>query len=131
MEIIVKGKKGAILDEFLVYFNSKKQWISVYLHDVHPTTFANWKGGRWGFFVAKWSNPKSGLFGEIHLVKSRARVDLVAHELFHALCEWMWANREPISNRSEEMYASMMDELTRNFYKEYKKLKGSKHAVNI
>lgn len=110
------------MDEFLIYFNKKKQFIKVILWDVHPNTFANWKAGRWGYFIAKWENPKIGFFGEIHLVKSRVRVDLVAHELFHALVEWMWANREPISNRSEERYASLMDELIREFYRGYDRL---------
>jgi hypothetical protein len=114
--------KGAILDEFLIYFNKKKQWLKVTLWDVHPNTFDRWKAGRWGYFIAKWDNPRIGFFGELHLVKSRVREDLVAHELFHALVEWMWANREPISNHNEERYATMFDEMTRGFYKEYKKI---------
>lgn len=116
------------MDEFLVYFNRKRQFIKIILWDVHPNTFANWRAGRWGYFIAKWDNPRIGEFGEIHLVKSRVRVDLVVHELFHAIVEWMWANREAISNRSEEKYASMLDELTRGFYKGFNKLKGGKNA---
>ena len=110
------------MDEFLIYFNKKRQHLKVYLWDVHPNTFQNWKAGRWGYFIAKWDNPRIGFFGEIHLVKSRVRVDLVVHELFHALTEWMWANREPISNRTEEFFASLLDEMTRGFYREFNKL---------
>lgn len=111
------------LEEFLVYFNKRKQFLKIVLWDVHPNTFANWKAGRWGYFIAKWESPRIGFFGEIHLVKSRVREDVVAHELFHALMEWMWANRDAITSRNEERYATLMDELTRNFYKGFNRIR--------
>jgi hypothetical protein len=111
------------LDEFTVYFNKKRQWITVHLWDVNPNTFQNWKAGRWGYFIAKWDNPRIGLFGEVHLVKSRVREDLVVHEMFHVLCEIMWSNRDSITGRNEEKYCEILDQLVGNFYKEYRKLK--------
>lgn len=109
------------MDEFIIKFNKNRQWISVTLWDVHPNTFQNWGGGRWGYFIAKWDNPKIGFFGELHFVKSGIREDTVAHELFHVICEWMWSNRDSITGKNEEKYAEFLDELIRKFYKEYRK----------
>jgi hypothetical protein len=118
----LQGLRKELMDEFLVYFNKRKQWLRIVLWDVHPTTFDRWKAGRWGYFIAKWQYPEIGEFGEVHLVRSRVREDLVVHELFHALIEWMWANRKPISSGTEERFATILDTMTRNFYKEYNKL---------
>ena len=109
---------------FRIIFNKKKQWLDIYLWEVHPTTFQNWGGGKWGYFIAKWENPKQGFFGEVHLVKSRVREDLVTHELFHALVEWMWSNGITITRSNEERIVSLLDELVGKFYREYNKLKG-------
>jgi len=47
--------------DFQIYLKrNKKQWVNVYLWDVHPTTFEGWGGGRWGYFIAKWIDPKMG-----------------------------------------------------------------------
>ena len=111
------------MDEFRVYFNRRKQFITVHLWDVNPGTFANWGGGRWGYFDAKWENPKHGFFGEFHAVKSRInREDLVAHELLHVLFEWIRARKITPSLRNEERLVILYDELVRNFYRGYKKL---------
>jgi len=111
------------LADFRIVFNRGKQFLDVYLYDVHPNTFANWGAGRWGYFIAKWENPRIGFFGEIHLVKSRIREDLIVHELFHVLVEWAFAKGGSITRRNEERMAELLDELTRKFYREYKKIK--------
>lgn len=108
--------------DFRIYFNKKRQYLDVYLWDVHPTTFSNWNKTRWGYFEAKWDNPKQGLFGEVHFVKSRIREDLVSHELLHAWIEWIWANRTAITSRNEEFLVSLHDEMIRKFWREYRKL---------
>src|SRR5512146_1437043 len=124
-------------DTFRVFFRRKRQFFTVYLHDVHPSTFKRNGGGRWGYFVKKWDNPKEGLFGEIHLVKSRVRVDSVSHEIDHLRCEWMFANGRYVTikvrgrktlvrgkiltGRNEEWYCRFGDELTRHFWREYKR----------
>jgi hypothetical protein len=118
----VKAKKETNLDEFIIYFNKNRQWIKVILWDVHPNTFENWKGGRWGYFLAKWENPKIGEFGEVNLVKSRVREDLVVHELDHVRTEWMWANGETITRKNEEKMTEFLDQLVGRFYKEYRKI---------
>lgn len=118
------------LDEFTIYFNKHKQWILVHLWDVNPGTFANWGGGRWGYFQPSWQNPKQGLFGEVHLVKSRVRPDLVVHELDHVRIEWWFrANKRDVTGRNEERFVSFLDELVRKFYREYSKIikKGGKN----
>jgi hypothetical protein len=113
------------LDEFTVFFNRKKQWFKVFLWDVNPGTFANWGGGRWAYWEAKWENPKQGFFGEFHAVKSRVnREDLVAHELLHVLFEWIRAREIKVSTRNEERLVTLFDEITRNFYRAYRKSDG-------
>ena len=108
---------------FRVYFNRRKQLIDVILHDVHPNTFERRGGGRWGYYdEASGRNLKKGLFGEMHLVKSRVRSDTVAHELFHLLCDYIRSREVYLSNMNEEYYALKFDEFTRNFWREYKKL---------
>lgn len=110
------------MDKFLIYFNKKRQWITVYLESVSPETFNKRGGGRWGWFIAKWENPKIGEFGEVHLVKSRVREDLVVHELDHVRTEWMWANGFTITRNNEERMTEFLDHLVGQFYKEYRKL---------
>lgn len=110
------------MEEFTIHFNKKKQFITVFLWDVHPNTFANWKAGRWGYFIAKWENPKVGFFGEVHLVESRVRPDLVVHELDHVRTEWMWANGTTITRKNEERMTEFLDKLVGSFYREYLKL---------
>ena len=107
---------------FRVYFRSRRQWVNVFLHSVHPSTFARWKAGRWAYFMATWENPKVGEFGELHFVTSRLRFDTVSHEIFHILAEWMMANREPLSPKNEEKYATMMDEISRRVVREIRKI---------
>ena len=110
--------------DFVITFRKKKQWINVYLWDVHPATFKNWGGGRWGYFSSEWENPKKGLLGELHFVKSRInRIDLVVHEIEHARVEWMRANNITITKSNEEKMTILLDELVRKFYREYNKIK--------
>lgn len=107
---------------FIVFFNKNKQWLDIYLWDVHPTTFQNWGGGRWGYTEEKWNNSKSGLFAEVHFVKSRIREDLVVHELDHVRTAWMWANGFTITRSNEERMTVFLDQLVGKFYREYRKV---------
>lgn len=108
--------------EFTIFFNKKKQWIDVYIHDVHPATFSNWGAGRWAFFQSKWENPKAGLFGEVHFVKSRIREDTVVHEFDHARTEYMYANGFTITRQNEERMAILLDKFVGEFYRKYNKI---------
>ena len=110
-----------MLPSFRVYFRNKQQFYDVYLHDTSPNTFHRRGGGRWGYFLATWENSKDGLFGEVHLVKSRVRVDSVSHELDHLRMEWIFSNRVGLGTRNEEWFCKFGDELIRNFYKEYER----------
>lgn len=109
------------MNNFIIKFNRGKQWISVTVWDVHPTTFKNWGGGRWAYFLAGWETPNNGLFGELHLVKSGIREDTVVHEMFHVLCEIIYSRRDAITKYNEERYATLLDELTRKFWRYYRK----------
>lgn len=107
---------------FKVFFNKKRQWLDVTLWEVHPTTFARWKNGRWAYFQTTWENPKSGQFGELHFVYSRIRFDTVSHEVFHVVAEYLYANRDNITTRNEEKYATLTDELNRKIVREIRKI---------
>ncbi len=109
-------------NDFVFYFNRKKQWSKVYLWDVHQNTFANWRAGRWAYFLPVWENCKYGLFSELHFVKSRLRFDTISHELDHLRTEWMWANGITITRKNEEKMAEFLDLLTRNFLRELRKI---------
>lgn len=106
---------------FKVFFNKKRQWLEVTLWDVHPVTFKRWGGGRWGYFLPDWEFPDKGKLGELHFVKSRLRFDLIVHEVFHALAEWIHANRTAVTSKNEEKLALMMDEICRRLVRELKK----------
>ena len=107
------------MDEFIIKFNKNKRTIKVVLHDVSIETFQKHGGGRWGYYEHK-NNGKE--LGEIHLILSRVREDLVAHELIHALLDWIRTDNIRISTRNEEKLAVAYDEMFRNFYKGYYKL---------
>ena len=102
---------------YTVKFNRGRQWVEVYLEDVHPSTFHRRGGGRWGYFIPQWTHPRRGLFGEIHIVRSRLRHDVVAHELLHLWIEWLRARNVTINDRNEESLALLYDELTRRFWR--------------
>ncbi len=106
---------------FFSYFRNKKQYVEVFLWDVHPTTFAKWRCGRWAYFLAGWESPKSGRFGEIHFVKKSLRFDTIGHELDHVRTEWMWANGITITRKNEERMATLFDQMIRNFLRELRK----------
>lgn len=108
--------------DFKIRFNHNRQWATVYLHNVHPNTFYRKGGGRWGWFAPAWTNPKVGLFGELHFVKRRLRFDGIVHELDHLRTAWMWARGETITRKNEERYATLLDELCRKFIRELRKI---------
>jgi len=113
-------------EDFRIYFNRNRQFVLVFLHDVHPNTFERRKGGRWGYYLSKWEHPRRGLFGELHFVKSRVRVDAVSHELKHVIWDWIFAKNLAITPRNEEWFCKFDDELIRKFYREHDKLSGKK-----
>ena len=102
---------------FIFRFNNNRQWIKVFLWDIHPNTFENWGGGRWGYFQATYDNPRSGEFGELHFVKSRLRFDVVYHEIRHICVEWFWANGETVTRKNEERLISFEDKIAHKFRK--------------
>lgn len=111
-------------ENFRVFFNKNRQFFGVYLWDVHPTTFKSWGGGRWGYFdLDTIEHPRRGRFGDIHLVKSRVRPDLVSHELDHLRLRWCFEKWIIITPNNEEWFATFGDELTRKFWREYNRRK--------
>ena len=110
-----------MIKDFRVYFNKHEQFFDVFLHDVTPITFQRRKGGRWGYFIRNGKYKRRGKFGEIHLVKSRVRVDGVAHELDHLRMAWYFCKWIVITPNNEERFCTFGDELTRKFWKAYEK----------
>ena len=110
------------MTNFRVYFNGRRQWLEVMLHDVSPSTFERRNGTPWGYYqAAAERKDRSGKFGEIHLVRARVRHDLAAHELFHVLADWMGCKGMQITPQNEERLALFFDELTRNFWRAYER----------
>jgi hypothetical protein len=110
------------LETFRVYFSRRRWYLAVYLEPVTPATFQRRGGGRWGWYLATDGRARKGQFGEIHLVESRVREDVVAHELAHVLFDWL-GGRPVLTDRFEERVCGLFDELTRHFWKEYEKAK--------
>lgn len=108
--------------DFKVYFNRRRQFFEVYLHKVHSRTFYRWGGGRWGYWSNVRDNSRRGKFGEVHFVKSRLRFDTIVHELDHVRTDWMWSRGETITRKNEERYATFLDEITRRFIRELRKV---------
>ena len=107
---------------FTVYFNSRRQWFIVELHDVTPNTFERRGGGRWGYYQPEAERQnRRGKFGEVHLVASRVRPDLVVHELHHLFIYWMRCKHIAITPINEERLVMRFDEMVRNFYREYER----------
>ena len=99
------------------------QWVDVFIWDVHPTTFANWGGGRWAYFdLSAIEHPRKGKFGELHLVESGIREDTIAHEIPHIVLKWYFMKWVIITPNNEEKFCQRIDELVRKFYRGYKKL---------
>jgi hypothetical protein len=107
--------------DFWFSFNRYRQFVEVYLWDVHPTTFDNWGGGRWGYWHPVRENVRRGKFGELHFVKSRLRFDTVVHEIDHLRTDWMWCRGETITRKNEERMATILDEIVRRFVRELRK----------
>lgn len=107
--------------DFAFSFNHHRQFVEVYLWDVHPNTFAKWRGGRWGYWHPIRDHDRKGKFGELHFVKGRLRMDTIVHELDHIRTDWMWCRGFTITRINEERMAKFIDELTRRFLRELRK----------
>lgn len=111
---------------FTFTFNKGKQYCEVHLFDVDPRTFSRWAGTTWGFYwgynPAKKRKLYSGLFGEIYLVWSRVRRDLVEHEVDHLRWDWIFSRGIIPSPKNEERLVELLTEMNTNLWREYKKL---------
>jgi hypothetical protein len=107
--------------DFTIYFSKRRQFCEVFLWNVHPTTFYDWGGGRWGYYHPVRDNDRNGKFGELHFVKGRLRFDTIVHELDHLRTDYMWSRGFTITRFNEERMAKFLDELTRKFLRELRK----------
>ncbi len=108
--------------DFRLRFNKNRQFVEVYLWAVHPNTFSKWKGGRWGYWTPIRDSDREGKFGEIHFVRSRLRFDTIIHELEHFRIDYIWSRGDAITRKNEEKYTTFLDEVTRKFLRELRKI---------
>ena len=111
--------------DFTIRFNKGRQFVEVYLWAVHPDTFAKWKGGRWGYWTPIRTSDRKEKFGELHFVRSRLRFDTIVHEIDHFRTDYMWCRGDTITRKNEEKYATFLDEITRKFLRELRKIEPS------
>jgi ribosomal protein S27AE len=102
---------------------SKKYYADVFVwntvdamcDNAHP------RGSRCGFtgcYIGYPYRKKSGLFGEIHLVRDEIGSGYVAHELMHCLYDWMLTLDE-YSNQMSEKICYMMSDMVMKFWQEF------------
>jgi hypothetical protein len=73
-----------------------------------------------GAYVAyPYRKQRSGLFGEIHLVKHRIGAGYVAHEIQHFLYDWLQTQKQ--TDKTNEKLALLAGEFTREFWMKYYK----------
>lgn len=71
-----------------------------------------------GAYVAyPYRKPRSGLFGEVHLVKSRIGAGYVAHEIQHFIYDWLMEQKQ--STSLNERTALLAGDVTRDFWSQY------------
>lgn len=78
------------------------------------------RGSYLGCYVGYPSRKKSGLFGEIHLVKDEIGSGYVSHELMHCLYDWM-LELEKYDARMAEKICYMMSDMVKVFWQEFYK----------
>lgn len=97
-------------------------------HEVHVYIWSNVKGLRrntyfepadhdGAYVYYPYRKPRSGLFGEIHLLASRIGADYVAHEIQHLLFDWLMT--QTIKAGTNEKIATLAGEFTAAFWSEY------------
>jgi hypothetical protein len=64
-----------------------------------------------------------GLFGEVHIIETAVEPGNVAHELEHALLDWIQAHYDvPVISRVAEQLCVIMENMTRTYWEEYSKI---------
>lgn len=108
---------------FRVKFNESKQWVDVYIAD-SPAKFIDRNDCHAYYMPADGRKAYTGLFGVIHLSKmddTPEGVELMTHELDHLMADWMRSRRMTLNVRNEERIATMKGELSRIFWRKWKK----------
>lgn len=70
-----------------------------------------------GAYVAYPYRKRRGLFGEVHLMKSKIGAGYVAHEIQHFLYDWLLEQRA--TRNTNERLALLAGNVTRDFWKQY------------
>lgn len=104
---------------FTVLFGTQNVLIFVWRTVKGLKRNTNFEGDYVGAYVAYPARRKSGLFGEIHLVKSRVGAGYVAHELQHFLYDWLM--EQTITIHTNERLALLAGNVTRDFWNTYYK----------
>ena len=93
-----------------------KQWLDVYIWNgmeglLNNTRFKN--KDYLGAYVSCWNGKKTGLFGEIHLIRDEIGGGYVAHELMHFMFDYiLWLP----GKLDGEKLARLMGDVTNSFW---------------
>ena len=108
---------------FKIYFNRHRQWLDIHVWET-PKEFYAIHGDCVGIYIYDPSvrKPRSGKFGEIHLLESHIDDELVTHELLHFLIDLVRTRNGTITSRNEEAIVSEYGNLVKTFWKKYNKI---------
>jgi hypothetical protein len=111
---------GDLSSQFQLPFG--KQWLDIYIWNsteglLNNTRFKN--RDYLGAYVSCWNGKKTGLFGEVHLVKDIIGGGYVAHELQHFIYDYMLWCPTNFSDRLNEKLAKLLGEITNLFWREF------------
>ncbi len=110
-----------LFSNFSVLFG--KQFLNVYIWKSEKGLYRNTYFKKDDYLGAYIPNPyrkdRSGLFGEVHLIKRMIGAGYVAHELQHFIYDWVSSKNRPPQN---ETIALLAGEVTSSFWKTFYKL---------
>lgn len=107
---------------FRVYFNSRRNWIDVFVSD-SPRKFLR-REKCYAYYMSAEPRKRRGIFGYIYLRELNKRPDaleLVAHELEHFKFDWVLSRRGVMNISTEEKIATFTGDVTRRFWKAYER----------
>lgn len=114
---------------FIYPFNSGKQRVKVCIYDVTEKRFERWgrtkrePGSYHGYYEPRDGRSRyRGIFGILHLRLGSLDDNLVAHEIYHLMADWMKSRNMQLSDKTEETLAWLNGELNGNFWKKYRNL---------
>lgn len=112
------------METFRFWFNRRRNFVTVHFDASTPKTLDRKGYGLWGYYLKEENRSRWGKFGELHFITrtGKLRDDVISHELFHLLADYLRYRSLELNEQNEERIVLIHDELTRSFWREYKKL---------